>query len=144
MLFITFTCYFLVDIYNFGKENINMAYQSNAMIKSIFRSKIWLIIYLILLFISYYNIGMNTSLQIKRVHMLRILGIIYDNDFLGTLSLFFLYQLFITLFMIHLYFIFENEHSAEYTLCRISRKKLIFFSHYFPFNSLYDYLSILF
>ncbi len=98
-------------------------YQVNALVSSINKIKYWLIIHIVLLFTSYFII-LGNPIRINRNSMLDLLGIV-DKKFYIPNILFLLFQIFITIYFIHLLFNFEKNNSPEFTYMRISKRLLI-------------------
>ena len=109
-----------------------MNYQIQSILKCVSKSIFWILIYIVLLYFLYSNLDL--SLSVSRQDMTSLLAVPNEKSFWTSINLlFFLYQIFIILFSVHTYFTFEENNSLEYTLCRISKKKLFQYKIVFSF-----------
>jgi len=101
-----------------------MKYQINALLTSIWKSKIWIIVWMLILLLDFYSISIKP--EITRNDMLGMLGILLRDDNKRLFSydiLFSIFQVCFVIYIYHLYFEFEHYNSNEFISNRLSYKK---------------------
>ena len=91
-----------------------MKYQYNVLLKILSQMKLWFLVYSIIICINVYN-SCSGEIELAYTSFKNILGINVSIE-----SLFFLSQMLLTIYFLHLFFCYEKSNSPEFIYLRMN------------------------